>query len=106
MKTFKWSEEQKKALLGSVRKWKRIAAGTSTNGGVNDCPCCAIWVLKVVRGMRCKGCPIAQFTGKKECFDTPYYDVYGDTLSENPSVRSATTELNFLRAVYLAGGGK
>jgi hypothetical protein len=97
MKTYKWTEEQKKALRGSILKWQRIVNGTGTDEGPDNCPCCKKWYF-----VGCNGCPIRTFTGESECISTPYDDVKG----EQPTSNQALSELNFLRAVYLAGGGK
>ena len=60
-----------KIMEASVRKWNRIIAGESSDGGVLDCPPCRIYYLLV-----CTGCPIADYTGKKFCRKSPYIDWY------------------------------
>jgi hypothetical protein len=60
-----------KVMESSVRKWERIIAGKSSDGGVLDCPPCRIYYMLV-----CYGCPIAEFTGKKFCKGSPYVDWY------------------------------
>ena len=99
MKTYKWTEEQKKALRGSIRKWTMILNETGTDEGAANCPCCYRWNYP---GNSCKGCPIKEFTGAVGCEDTPYDLVR----NEHPTYEQSVIELNFLRAVYLAGGGK
>lgn len=94
MKTYKWTEQQKKALRGSIRKWVNIDNGSGANEGASNCPCCIAFIKNRGPKKSCKGCPIYEFTGKMNCYGTPYYS------------NDAETELNFLRAVYLAGGGK
>lgn len=54
-------------MEASVRKWDRIIAGKSSDGGVLDCPPCRIFYILV-----CTGCPIAEYTGKKFCKGSPY----------------------------------
>lgn len=98
MKTYRWTEEQKKALRGSIRKWQRIVNGTGIDDGTENCACCKKWNH---HGNRCVGCPIFQFTGRRGCEGTPYnLNYHGEDIDKDIS------ELNFLRAVYLAGGGK
>ena len=46
-------------MEASVRKWDRIIAGKSSDGGVLDCPPCRLFYILV-----CTGCPIAAYTGK------------------------------------------
>lgn len=99
MKTFKWTEKQKKALRGSIRKWQKIVNGTGDDEGADNCPCCQTFDPSGY--FPCKGCPIKEFTGISGCNKTPY-DLYEDI----ESIQSAIVELNFLKAVYLAGGGK
>jgi hypothetical protein len=31
----------------------------------------------------CKGCPIREYTGKDQCKETPYYDYYDNSTTEN-----------------------
>lgn len=98
MKQYVWTEEQKKALLGSIKKWEKIVKGEQQDKGKANCPCCeAFWVYK-----ECTECPVRLFTGKWGCIDTPYANVLGN----KPSKIDASAEKNFLKAVYLAGGGK
>ncbi len=54
-------------MQASVNKWERIIKGKGGDGGVLDCPPCRIYYVLV-----CFGCPIARYTGKKFCKDTPY----------------------------------
>jgi hypothetical protein len=54
-------------MEASVRKWDRIIAGKSSDGGVLDCPPCRLFYILV-----CTGCPIAEYTGKKFCKGSPY----------------------------------
>ena len=98
MKTFKWTEEQKKALRGSIRKWTKVYNGTGADNGADNCPCCKMWNT----GEGCGGCPVNTFTGEDECYGTPYRDPECGL----PYTDASKAELNFLKAVYLAGGGK
>ncbi len=56
-----------RVMESSVAKWQRIIDGKGTDGGVIDCPPCRIYYLLV-----CYGCPIADYTGKKFCKESPY----------------------------------
>ena len=114
MKTFKWSEQQKKALRGSIRKWKNISDNKSDDKGWASCPCCVLWNGEHEHDLNCHGCPIAAFTGEIECNGSPYraWTDGGYYIHTSPSditeegINIAKAEYNFLRAVYLAGGGK
>ena len=114
MKTYKWTEQQKKALRGSIRKWVKIYKGTGHDEGTDNCPCCKIW-HNLSDDKKCVGCPISEFTGHDECSNTPYsywqdnilIDKDGSRFANHEREREiARSELNFLRAVYLAGGGQ
>ena len=100
MKTYKWTEQQKKALRGSIRKWVKIVNGTGEDEGADNCPCCKIWAKK----FSCKGCPIEQLTGEGDCRGTPYRYTLVCPTGEQKNANQV--ELNFLRAVYLEGGSK
>ena len=111
MKTFKWTEQQKKALRGSIRKWQKVVNGKGIEMGADNCPCCKIWWAD----KDCEGCPIREFTGSTDCGDTPYAQWITSISPDQDGNRkaifqneqeTAKTELNFLKAVYLAGGGK
>ena len=104
MKTYRWTEEQKKALRGSIRKWTKIVNGTGSDEGQDNCQCCKKWAENTF----CDGCPIKEFTGLSGCEGTPY-DLYEDWVGSDLfyyKEDAAMAELNFLKAVYLAGGGK
>lgn len=58
-----------RALKASVRKWKRIAAGSMGSEGPDNCPLCALYYHQE---KTCAGCPVAAFTKKDCCQDTPY----------------------------------
>ncbi len=60
-----------KIMEASVRKWDRIIARKGSDGGVLDCPPCRIYYMLV-----CTGCPIAEYTGKKFCKESPYIPWY------------------------------
>ena len=110
MKTFKWSDQQKKALRGSIRKWKRISNGLDADGGSDNCPCCKLWNTE---DNDCVGCPISTFTKQEFCAGSPYeiWERNGYNMNDPKDIlvegiEIATSELNFLRALYLTGGGK
>lgn len=92
---FKWSERQKRALRGSIRKWEKIVDGTGEDLGIDNCPCCArYW------DAACGSCPIAIYTGRGLCLGTPYYYYIRGT---NNTIKNAKKELNFIKDVYKAG---
>lgn len=69
-------------MESSVRKWNRIIAEKGADGGVLDCPPCRIFYMLV-----CIGCPIAEYTGKKFCQDTPYVRWYWHQINEHGKIR-------------------
>ena len=62
-------------LQGSLKKWNRILQRITDKsmrvreGGTGDCPCCIEFYDN-----DCKGCPIKDYTGKRQCLDTPYVE--------------------------------
>lgn len=69
-------------MESSVRKWNRIIAEKGADGGVLDCPPCRIFYMLV-----CIGCPIAEYTGKKFCKDTPYVRWYWHQINVHDKIR-------------------
>lgn len=55
-----------KAWYGSVKKWRRVAAGGSS-AGAEDCAFC-----KLFKESSCVGCPIRDATKHRNCVNTPY----------------------------------
>lgn len=102
MKTYKWTEQQKKALRASIKHWRKIVSGEVYTSTLSSCACCRLW--NNPHETDCPGCPIEQFTGEGGCNGTPYPAFqWAQSIHRSSTARS---ELNFLRAVYLAGGGK
>lgn len=58
-------EETRRALDGSIDKWKKIVAGTGGDNGARNCPLC-------LKFRDCLGCPVAARTGVALCADTPF----------------------------------
>ena len=57
-----------KALKGSIKKWKDIAAGEGDDKGDANCPLCKLFVSE-----DCDGCPVVGEDGEFEgCEDTPF----------------------------------
>jgi hypothetical protein len=69
-------------MEASVKKWNRIIAGKGSDGGVLDCPPCRIFYMLV-----CTGCPIAQYTGKKFCKQSPYGPWYRHQMEVHGRIR-------------------
>ena len=69
-------------MEASVRKWQRIISGKGSDGGVLDCPPCRIFYVLV-----CTGCPIAAYSGKKFCRDTPYIPWYRHQMEVHGYIR-------------------
>ncbi|MGD9971819.1 MAG: hypothetical protein AB7S77_02035 [Desulfatirhabdiaceae bacterium] len=69
-------------MEASVRKWDDIIAEGQSDGGVLDCPPCRIFYI-----LRCFGCPIAEYTGKKFCVGSPYPDWYWHQIEAHDKFR-------------------
>lgn len=69
-------------MEASVRKWDRIIAGESSDGGVLDCPPCRIFYVLI-----CFGCPIAEYTGYKFCKGSPYPRWYWHQIEAHDKIR-------------------
>ena len=71
-----------KIMQASVKKWDRIIAGKGSDGGVLDCPPCRIFYVLI-----CTGCPIAEYTGKKFCQESPYIPWYQHQMEVHGHIR-------------------
>ena len=69
-------------MEAAVRKWQRILNGKGSDGGVLDCPPCRIFYVLV-----CIGCPIAAYSGKKFCRETPYIPWYRHQMEVHGYIR-------------------
>lgn len=96
----------RKALKGSIRKWKRIVKGVETDAGGENCPLCI--------EIGCSDCPVAIHANNTHCRGTPYEAwVHGSyRLSTNTqggydfnkntkALRLAQAELDFLKSLLL-----
>ena len=103
MKKFEWTERQKRALRGSIKKWEKIVDGTGVDNGRWNCSCCI--AFDKYGHLMCEGCPISIFTGTTECRNTPYAEYVRRFYKGLPVIPSAKKELSFIKKVYKAGGG-
>jgi len=62
-----FSNEQKKAIEGSIDKWMDIVNGDAENLGTENCPLCLLYNDKI-----CDGCPVAIKTKEINCKGTPF----------------------------------
>ena len=69
-------------MRASVVKWNKILDKGGSDGGVLDCPPCRIFYMLV-----CVGCPIANYSGRKFCRETPYVDWYWHHRTEHDRIR-------------------
>ncbi len=60
-------ERTRKALEGSIEKWKEIERGDGMDLGITNCPLCALFVNDC-----CSGCPVLTATGHAYCVMSPY----------------------------------
>lgn len=71
----------------SIQKWQDIVDGEGEDLGELNCALC-----KTFPRQDCRGCPIAEKTGKSGCDDTPYY-------ADGPSEVIAVAMLEFLKSL-------
>ena len=93
----RWPTTKLAALKESIRKWEFVVSALPKHNNISDGggSSCALCHLYLMRHWTCTGCPIAEYTGKKECKETPYYDFRH---SYNASrVKFALGELAFLK---------
>jgi len=74
--------DQRIALQESIEHWRenvaRHARGEEMEIGADYCACCIYSVEQAELaggGEFCSECPIAQYTGEDDCYNTPYYEV-------------------------------
>lgn len=85
------------ALQGSITKWTKIVAGTTTDLGSDNCPLCKEFPL-------CHECPVMKRTRMDECRNTPYIE-WESEFGINSRARSkrakelAQAELDFLKSL-------
>lgn len=79
------------ALRGSIAKWEGIVAGTVRDMGMSNCPLCQKFAYP--RGNECRGCPVAERTGRSDCRGTPYYE------HDEEKPETAQAELDFLKSL-------
>lgn len=65
-------DEVKELLKGSIEKWESIRDKSAEDRGSQNCPLCQKFLICGGSDMVCKGCPVAEFTGKDACDSTPY----------------------------------
>jgi len=90
------------ALKGSVTKWERICNNIGCDYGGEDCPLC--------QEFRCEDCPVAHYTRKMQCKNTPYAEWITHHIECHPGFdrriycstcqEIAEKELHFLRGLY------
>lgn len=93
-----------KALKGSIRKWEQIVEGTGIDKGPYNCPLCMKFNSVFVSAYQenCKGCPVAERSGRSACLGTPYeaWDARDESLDGSPeNISLAEEELKFLRSL-------
>jgi len=73
----------REAIEASIRKWERIKKAIEEESGVAEellegpCPLCE---ERDFNGEKCTGCVIEEKTGQGNCFNTPYYAIYGEVM--------------------------
>ncbi len=63
----KMDDRTKKALVGSIEKWRKIAHDGGEDLGNRNCPLCGEFAQRM-----CRGCPVYEIKSKQGCVGTPY----------------------------------
>lgn len=97
-------EITKVALLGSIKKWQAIAAGTGVDNGPYNCPLCQLF-----GGGFCRECPVALKVKAGACMKTPYvawnvhlnekHQVHGGPARCRICIAIAKKEVAFLKQI-------
>jgi hypothetical protein len=73
----------REAIEGSIRKWERIREAVEKGEEEKSirllegpCPLCNERNFKV----KCTGCVVEERTGQGNCYNTPYYAIYGEVV--------------------------
>lgn len=80
-----------KALKGSIKKWKAIAAGTGVDEGGDNCPLCQMFYDSESREYSCDGCPVEVDSGSN-CAGSPYFPWVIEGSVESSVTSMAITE--------------
>jgi hypothetical protein len=108
LKETQMDDRTKKALLGSIEKWRNIAHDGGEDRGPGNCPLCQDFFFKT---QECDGCPVYQKTGKTGCQYTPYtkwtdHQLLVHNAATHPNkvlckdcLTIATSELEFLESL-------
>lgn len=86
-------------LFKSIESWKqkreRVLRGKIPS--ISDCPCCEAYGS-------CAGCPIKEYTGQRNCYDTPYSEVSNliidGSVDFEKLLLAVDKEIEFLEKVY------
>ena len=89
----------RKALEGSIRKWRQIVAGTGVDKNWENCPLCKMFIKN-----SCAGCPVRAAVRQPNCHGTPYEDfpsvaqwsLRGGRATTKRARAAAQAELDFL----------
>lgn len=65
------NEKTRTALEESIEHWKEIERGEGVDLGTYSCALCMEFRTHFAEP-DCKGCPVAQKTGRRYCYDSPY----------------------------------
>jgi len=96
----RWPTTKLAALKESIRKWEFIVSALSRHsnyildGGVYSCALCQLYPPNR-NAASCEGCPVAEYTGKHECVNTPYHDFRASFSSDK--IKYAKQEVAFLK---------
>lgn len=103
----KWPKTKRGALNESIKKWKELVLHLENNDSipeatVESCALCQLYydfdTLESWGKSECKGCPVAEKTGKGECTSTPFIDYY-ETYIHGKALRAARREVRFLESL-------
>lgn len=100
-----------KALKDSIAKWERNTQAITPYGAsisADDCPLCDLFFRDRGGPYSCRGCPVAECTGRAICNGTPYEDAVRarrawtymkDEQSREVFVKAAQEEVDFLKSL-------
>lgn len=89
------NKELKKAFKETIERWEKIIDDV-TYYARSGCALCDYKVNNLESGLRCKGCPVREKTGKSQCGGTPW-----GRFMRNRTTENALRELVFLKNLYI-----
>jgi len=91
------NRKTRKAIKGSIWKWRRIVWHIGMDNGTLNCPLCRMFYNVGY----CEKCPVSIEVRKSACANTPYTDYKFEVLhgSKKDQHKCAKEELKFLKSL-------